>query len=145
MVSGSIATRRSLLQLCQAGCECIHYLVGSHHNSEQGLKVFVRITSWGRIPSLVLTVPDCPMYRVPRLGEHSGCGSCGRQVEMRRMYNRHTIYIRALAATFILFLCRNYTVAHIGLMSHLLVNPPTLHALPSAHIFTISVAPNYKF
>ena len=94
MVSGSVATRRSLLQLCQAGCECIHYLVGSHHNSEQGLNVFVRITSWGRIPSLVLTVPDCPMSRVPRLGEHSGCGSCGRQVEMRRMYNRHTIYIR---------------------------------------------------
>ena len=42
----------------------------------------------------MLTVPDYPMYRVPRLGEHSGCGSCGRQVAMRRMYNRHTIYIR---------------------------------------------------
>ena len=87
------------------------------------------------------------MYKVPRLGEHSGCGSCGRQVEMRRMYNRHTIYIRvrALADTFILFLGRNYTVAHIGLMSHLLVNPPTLHALPTYSPSQLLQIINFKF
>ena len=121
----TVATSRSLLlQLCQAGCECIHYLVGSHHNSEQGLKVFVRITSWGGIPSLVETVP-CAGSRdsenipdVEAADVKLKCGECTIVTPFTS---------ELLAATFILFLCRNYTVAHIGLMSHILVNPPTPH------------------